>query len=69
MKINSIILGAYYSCQANNYADMKVCINTYFVNTNRNISLNKKYSICITNYLHYDVITYDFVQFEAETKS
>lgn len=36
---NSIILGAYYSCQANNYADMKVCINTYFVNTNRNISL------------------------------
>lgn len=42
MKINSIILGAYYSCQANNYADMKVCINTYFVNTNRNISLNKK---------------------------
>ena len=39
MKINSIILGAYYSCQANNYADMKVCINTYFVNTNRNISL------------------------------
>lgn len=42
MKINSIILGAYYSCQANNYADMKVCINTYFVNTNRNISLKKK---------------------------
>ena len=39
MKINSIILGAYYSCQTNNYADMKVCINTYFVNTNRNISL------------------------------
>ena len=26
MKINSIILGAFYSCQANNYADMKVCI-------------------------------------------
>jgi len=42
MKINSIILGAYYSCQANNYADMKVCINTYFVNTNRNISLKPK---------------------------
>lgn len=49
MKINSIILGAYNSCQANNYADIKVCINTYFVNTNRNISLKlKKYSICIT---------------------
>ena len=42
MKINSIIFGAYYSCQANNYADMKVCINTYFVNTNRNISLKFK---------------------------
>ena len=42
MQPNSIILGAYYSCQANNYADMKVCINTYFVNTNRNISLKFK---------------------------